>query len=74
MTMVRSFLEATDDRFDWFFHARVDDEVVPSLYQALWLSFCEQNVRVFCHFHIVVDFGNFEKKVQNIRGLEMVVF
>ena len=32
-------MEAIADRFDWFFYARVDNQVVPSPYQALWLSF-----------------------------------
>ena len=25
---------------------------------------------IFGHYHIIVDFGNFEKKVQNIRWVE----
>ena len=44
------------------------------LYIKRYGSLRDQNLRVFCHFHIVVDFGNSEKKVQNIRGLKMVVF
>ena len=62
-TMVRSFLEATANRFDWFFYARVHNQVVPSHMRAFRLFFL-----AYKHFwpflSIIVVFGNRKVKLE----------
>ena len=47
------------NHFDSFFHARVDNQVVPSHMRAFGLFFLAYT-STFGHFCTVVDFGNFE--------------
>ena len=71
--MVRSILEAITDHFDWFFHARVDNEVVPSLYQELWLAFWAY-MSLFGHFKVSSWFLKIRNTNSKILGLKIAVF